>query len=718
MATLAASAAAAAAGLLYADHALGVSRDIAQYRLDASFANRFPQFLAKLGPQSTHLYRMLELAEPTADAVWFEGRSWNYRAVKQQVDELAVALHQDLHVKNGDIVAVFMTNSPEMLFTVYALTRLGAVPALLNNALRDETLLHCVRLPSSALILTTPDLASHAASAARSLSGAVKTVRLNLGSFRPIGDNSGGDDDIVDFPLPFADQSHPQLPVLPPTPPKSLASVAALIYTSGTTGKPKACRVKNALICAVSCRSSIDHTNPKKYLQSLRTYSCMPLFHGTTFFTGLCYSAGNSGCFCMARRFSARNFWKDVHESRASRILYVGELCRFLLATPPSPYDRDHRVLVAAGNGLQKDVWIAFQQRFRVDEVREFYRSTEGMVKFDNVHRRGRPGAGKVGYMGTLRKRVLDKDQCIVKFDYESEMPVRDPTTGFCLVADRGEPGEAIARIHNMDTYTDYHANRPATEQKLLRDVFAKGDLWQRSGDLLVQGTDGWVKFVDRIGDTYRWMGENVSAGEVRGYISELPGVKDVVVVGRRLEKYDGQIGTALIVLDSGGEKDEDDQRPKKLVTELKSHPENQNRRRDDPGQQQQEQGQQLELELELENEKETIATFMALLFHRLRAKGVPRYAVPRLVMVRAGLNPIDVGDTFKHAKTVVKNIHWGPDASVDASAGGSASSSASASSTACQVDGRRYFLDLDDECFKPLDGHAWPRIEQGKAKL
>lgn len=643
MSTIAASTAAAAGLLYYANHSLGITKDISQYQLDADFGARYPQFLAKLGPQSPHLYRMLELADPNADAVWFEGRTWNYRAMKQQVDELALGFHE-LGVKNGDIVAVFMANSPEMAFTVFALTKLGAAPALINNALRDDTLLHCVRLPSSNLIVATPDIVSHAASAARALNGTIKTVRLNLGSFRPTALPS---DDISDFP--FLDPAG--IASLPPTPPKSVASVGALIYTSGTTGKPKACSIKNALLTVVACATPIDHKNPKKYLQGLRTYSCMPLFHGTTFFTGVCYSVGQSACFAIGRKFSARGFWKDAHESKATRILYVGELVRFLLATAPGTYDRKHNVLVAAGNGLQRDVWVDFQKRFNVPEVREFYRSTEGLVKFDNIHQKGRPGAGKVGYLGTLRKKVLEKDQWIVKFDYDTEQPIRDPKTGWCQIADRGEPGEAIARIKNMDTYTNYHENKEATEQKLLRDVFEKGDVWQRSGDLLVQERDNWVKFVDRIGDTYRWMGENVSAGEVRGYISELPGVKDTVVVGRRLNKYDGQAGTALIVLDPESEKQGAGQSEK---------------------------------------------VFMTRLFKELRSKGVPRYAVPRLVLVRGDL--VDVGDTFKHAKAVVKNIEWGV---LDPSGAT-----------------RQYYLDLESETFKPLDSDSWARIDSGKAKL
>jgi acyl-CoA synthetase (AMP-forming)/AMP-acid ligase II len=215
-------------------------------------------------------------------------------------------------------------------------------------------------------------------------------------------------------------------------------------------------------------------------------------------------------------------------------MLYVGELCRYLIATPPSPYDRAHKCIVATGNGLQKDVWIAFKRRFGVPEIREYYRSTEGLAKFDNRNR-GTSGAGKVGYSGLLRRAVED-DVFIVKFDYENERPHRDPKTGFCIPAVLGEAGEAIGRIRSMATYVDYLGNPEATEAKILRDVFKKGDMFQRSGDLLVQDPSGWVRFHDRIGETFRWKGENVSAGEISGFIRDMENVHDAIVVGKRLK--------------------------------------------------------------------------------------------------------------------------------------------------------------------------------------
>ena len=245
-----------------------------------------PQFINTFGPQSPHLYRMLELADPIAHAIWFEGRSWNFHALKAKVDGIALGLHDSLGVKDGDIVAVSMTNSPKMTFTILALTRLGAAPALFNNALRDDTQLHCVKLPNASLILSTRGILRLMLRRQRS----IRTAQLRVGTFRPIPASAG--DSIIEFPFP--DPSVTPASSLPPVPLKFLASVAVLVYISGTSGEPNACSAKNDLILAVSCIASQDKSNPKKYLKALRIYSCMPLFYGTSFFAGFCYSMSQS----------------------------------------------------------------------------------------------------------------------------------------------------------------------------------------------------------------------------------------------------------------------------------------------------------------------------------------------------------------------------------------------------------------------------------------
>jgi acyl-CoA synthetase (AMP-forming)/AMP-acid ligase II len=320
-----------------------------------------------------------------------------------------------------------------------------------------------------------------------------------------------------------------------PSPPRTPASLVILIFTSGTTGKPKACAVANLQVLVVSNPHSMDYEHPQKYFP-LRTYSALPLFHGTAFFTGLCYPFGNGGTLCLRRKFSASQFWKDVHDSRATRILYVGELCRYLLASPPSRYDMDHQCVVAHGNGLRREIWGKFKERFNVPEIREFYRSTEGAAKFDNHGNDGSAGAGCVGFQGLLLT-WWEGQTMIVRFDREHERPWRDPKTGFCVRAKRGEAGECIGRVRNEATLTRYLGNGGATEEKLLRDAFVKGDVWQRMGDLLVHDQDWWVRFADRIGDTFRWKGENVSTGEVRDAICESELVEDAIVYGVRLNK-------------------------------------------------------------------------------------------------------------------------------------------------------------------------------------
>jgi acyl-CoA synthetase (AMP-forming)/AMP-acid ligase II len=261
----------------------------------------------------------------------------------------------------------------------------------------------------------------------------------------------------------------------------------------------------------------------------------LPLFHGTALFTGLCYSLGTHGTLCLARKFSSSRFWKDVTDSRATRILYVGELCRYLITSPPSPYDQAHGCIVAAGNGLRGEIWEKFKERFNVPEIREFYRSTEGLAKFDNVAS-GAWGAGKVGFAGPIR-RWLEKDTLIVRVDEGTGSPWRDPSTGFCERVGLGEVGEVIGRVKSRGLLTEYLNNETATNEKIMEDVFVKGDMWQKMGDLVVQEPSGWVRFHDRMGDTFRWKGENVSAGEVRDHIAKLDGVTDAVVYGVKLAR-------------------------------------------------------------------------------------------------------------------------------------------------------------------------------------
>lgn len=620
-----ASALTVAAGA-YLNAKLAISTDLTTICNDRDWTKRLGQRIAELGDTAT-LYKMLERVVEVqgrgdSEALWFENKTWTYRQLKDLVDRLAALLHSR-DIKTGDFVAVFNTNSPEMVVSIYALAKLGAVAALINNNLRDDTFMHCLNVSGSKFIISTPDLSQF-------VCVDLPHIALSLGSFDGI---SVGAIELVTA----ADlQQYSPTGLIPAK--RSVRDLCVLIYTSGTTGNPKACAIRNMMNMVTSNPLSTDVRNPAKYYP-LRTYSSLPLFHGTAYFTGLCYSVGNAGTLCLRRKFSASQFWKDVHDSKATRILYIGELCRYLLATPPSPYDQDHACIVASGNGLRGEIWERFRQRFNVPEIREFYRSTEGVAKFDN-HGVGAWGAGKIGFSGPIR-RLLEEDVFIVKYDPDTEMPYRDPKTGFCVKAKLGEEGEAIGRVRDRTLLTEYLYNEEATEKKLLRDVFVKGDLYQRTGDLLVQDSSGWVKFQDRVGDTFRWKGENVSAGEIRDHICRIPGVHDAVVYGVKLSGYDGQAGAAGITLE-------------------------------DPAAE---------------------AEFMANLHRALKKKGVPSYAMPRLVRLT---EKVATGVTFKQAKGELAKLGWDP---------------------RTQTKGDKLYW-LNGSTYQKLDEQSWASIESGRAKL
>ncbi|KAJ5565744.1 hypothetical protein N7535_007382 [Penicillium sp. DV-2018c] len=624
-ALVAASALSVAAGA-YLDAKLSISTDLRTMANDKAMAKRLTERIADLGG-STTIYKMLERAVEVEgrggrDALWFEHKTWSYGELKDLVDKMA-ALLKDRGIHTGDTVGVFTTNSPEMVVTVYALSKLGAVAALINTNLRDDTFVHCLNVSGSKLIVSTADLAQH-------VCVDLPHFTVNMTSFESA--NTGPVELITSETL---QQFSPSGLSAAKRSPRDLA---LLIFTSGTTGKPKACAIRNMLTLITSTPLSSDVNNPSKYYP-MRIYSPLPLFHGTAFFTGLCAAVGNGGTLCLGRKFSASQFWKEVHDSGATRILYIGELCRYLLSTPPSPYDQDHRCIVASGNGLRGEIWEKFRRRFNVPEIREFYRSTEGVAKFDN-HGVGAWGAGKVGFSGPIR-RFLEDDTFIVRYDTNTEMPYRDPVTGFCVRARLGEEGEAIGRVRDRGLLIEYLGNARATEEKLLRDVFQKGDLFQRTGDLVVQDESGWVRFQDRVGDTFRWKGENVSAGEVRDHLCRIEGVHDAVVYGVKLDGYDGQAGAAGITLESPA-----------AETEVMSN-----------------------------------------LYKELKRKGVPSYALPRLVRIT---EKVATGVTFKQAKGALTVKGWNP---------------------RTEHGGDTLYW-LDESRYRRLEDQDWKEIESGKAKI
>ena len=244
------------------------------------------------------------------------------------------------------------------------------------------------------------------------------------------------------------------------------------------------------------------------------------------------------GAVIIREKFSASRFWQDVADSGATIFQYIGELCRYLLANPEpaSP----HGLRLAVGNGLSADVWEAFQNGFAIPQILEFYAATEGNFSLYNAE-------GKVGAIGRIPPFLAHRfPTAIVKFDDDTGVPARGPD-GLCIPVARGEAGEAIGKIAGGAARFEGYTDAAASEKKILRDVFKPGDAWVRSGDLMRQDAKGFFYFVDRIGDTFRWKGENVATTEVAAAAASAPAVRSACVYGVAVPSANGRCGMAAL---------------------------------------------------------------------------------------------------------------------------------------------------------------------------
>jgi fatty-acyl-CoA synthase len=429
----------------------------------------------------------------------------------------------------GETACLFVPNCADYLALWLGIARTGASAALLNTNLMGASLAHAVRIVSPRLLVTGAQIADEVASVLPQIGEGVHVWSHGA----PVGKWP----QVETARESFVGAGLPALP--------QPMSRALLLYTSGTTGLPKAANVSHYRLMQWSAWfAGLLAAGPAD-----RLYDCLPLYHSTGGIAapGAMLAAG--GSTILRRKFSARRCWGEVRETGSTLFVYVGELCRFLLNTAHDPQETEHRIRCCFGNGLAENIWREFQERYAVPHVLEFYAATEGAVALYNCE--DEPGAiGRIP--GFLRHRI---DLELVIFDSDSGLPKRGDD-GYCRACAPGETGEALVpvdpdRIEAGATFEGY-LDSIATERKILRDVFARGDAWFRTGDLMRRDRRGFYYFVDRIGDTFRHNGENVSTQEVSDAIGTCPGVAEAVVYGVRAADGDGQVGMAAIVPGSG----------------------------------------------------------------------------------------------------------------------------------------------------------------------
>jgi fatty-acyl-CoA synthase len=464
----------------------------------------------------------------TRPAMTFEGRTVTYAELDGMANRFA-HWAKGQNIRRGQTVALFMPNRLEYFAIWYGLSKIGVVTALINNQLSGLPLAHCLNISQANHVIVDAET-SPVFEAAKSLID--RTLQQWV-----LGAAHGDQRDLVQA-LKSCSQLPPDRVVREDV---KAGDTALLIFTSGTTGMPKAARITHVR-AQLYMRGFAGSTGAKA---SDRIYVTLPLYHATGGLCALGAALLNGGSVVLRRKFSATHFWSEIVAEGCTMFVYIGELCRYLVNAPPTEDDTRHKIRLAFGNGLRPDVWPELKQRFRIPDILEFYGSTEGNVSLFNFD--GREGAiGRVPKW--LRKRFNVR---LVQFDVETEQPLRGPD-GFCVECGPGQIGECVGKVgHDARSEYSGYVDKQATEKKVLHDVFERGDAWFATGDLMRMDADGYFYFVDRIGDTFRWKGENVSTNEVAERLAAVPGVKEANVYGVTVAGADGRAGMAGLVVDA-----------------------------------------------------------------------------------------------------------------------------------------------------------------------
>jgi len=436
--------------------------------------------------------------------------------------------YQDMGVQRGDVVALMLENRPEYLWHVYGLHKLGAVASLLNTQLTGDVLAHAIRVCEPKRVVIGSELWS----AFAEIRPALATLERDAVYVDDDPDNPcSAHAPSVSALAARSPDTNPEIPEVP-----RLADMAAYIYTSGTTGLPKAAFVKHERLyrAGAGWSSLALDFRPGDVM-----YNCLPLYHsnGLILATGSVITAGVT--MALARKFSRRHFWNEIRRNDATAFIYIGEICRYLLNNEPTPRDREHRVRVITGNGLRPTVWQEFQRRFGIPRIAEFYGATEGNVITVNFFNR-------VGSVGPKLPGMV-----LARWDDARQELVRDER-GLLVKAGPGEPGILLGGIARRRAFDGYRDQRE-TERKIIRDAFEPGDAYFNTGDLLKLDSARHLYFVDRIGDTFRWKGENVATSEVEAQISSWPDAAEVNVYGVQVPNTEGRAGMVALVLRDGG---------------------------------------------------------------------------------------------------------------------------------------------------------------------
>ena len=475
------------------------------------------------------LGRMFEIRasqHPNHCFLHYEDRQYTYQAFNQWSNQICHYLSSQ-GIKSGDTVALMMENRPETLACVLAITKLGAIVSMINTTQRDDVLIHSLTTMPSKMAIIGEECIE-----------AFTHIKNNLGQdsqsqhfYMADGTSKPAPNGFIDLSLASKDQatSNPES-----TKKIQMKQTAYYIFTSGTTGLPKASILTHFRWIKAMGAFGLSAFRIRK---DDVYYVCLPLYHNNALTVSWASIVGAGATMVLARKFSASRFWDDCRHYGVTAFCYIGELCRYLLNQPEKDNDRNHNVRVIGGNGLRPDIWMKFKKRFAIPQIMELYGASECNIAFvNNLNLDMTAGYCPMSFN-------------VIKYDIEQDSPVLNKE-GFMIPVAKGETGLLIAEVTKRSPYEGY-TNTKANKSKVLNNVFKKGDTYFNSGDLVQKQGYKHVAFVDRLGDTFRWKGENVATTEVEEVANQFPQIQNSVAYGVQIPHTDGRAGMAAITLNT-----------------------------------------------------------------------------------------------------------------------------------------------------------------------
>ncbi|RKG53894.1 long-chain-acyl-CoA synthetase [Acinetobacter cumulans] len=473
---------------------------------------------------------------PNGMALLFEEQKYTYTELNQWANQIS-HYYLSLGAKKDDVIAVMIENRSELVACIVALAKIGVTAALVNTSQVGKVLAHSINLVNPIAVIVGEECRVAVDEIRNDLSVAPERLHWFADQATLI--------DAGKAPKGFQNlaQLIEQFPKFNPPTTQSVKGKDGLfyIYTSGTTGLPKAVIFTNSRwTLAYGTYGHILNLTPDDVM-----YVTLPLYHATGTVVCWCGVIAGAATLAIRRKYSTSSFWKDVQKFDASAIGYVGELCRYLMDAPPSDLEKGHRVTKMIGNGMRPNIWDKFKERFGIEEVLELYASSEGNVGFSNVFNFD----NTVGFSPT--------PYAVIQFDKEKNEPIRNKK-GWCIKVKKGEVGLLVGKITRrspFDGYTDPEKNKSV----IIKDMFKHGDAYFNTGDLVRDIGFRHAQFVDRLGDTFRWKGENVSTTEVENMVSEYSKISEAVVYGVEIPNTNGRAGMVAITLHPNAVLDEQD---------------------------------------------------------------------------------------------------------------------------------------------------------------